>query len=631
MSKKVLIVEDDKNLAESLKSLFISKKMDVKISLSGQQAEHLVTLEQYDLLLVDVVLPKLNGLDLVRQIISKKLLHSRCKIWIISGVLKKTILPQDIMGHIDEFIEKPLNPRSIENKAEALIAKPADMLKKLQFFYLNWDKKQGNFLKNQEYIIKGHELMFICCYLYTIRFNGMLSVHYHNKDQKDEILFYEGKINSFKTADKTSYLGMLLIKNNLVSKAEIQKLLDKQTDKPLGDELVDGCYISPHQLDRILKEQLAIRLFKTMSQSTIVVSCQDFTVSRQFNQFAELEIKDYLSLINNWINSKVTVKWLKGFFKSCANLHLAPTTSFISTEQLIRYSKLDFFSQPISNPISVANFLANREETLGVQELYCRLLVRDLVIDTASVESTSNNYEFMEKKYKTFLEDAKKKTYFELMNLPLNAPVQKVEEVYKNMVKIFHPDRRSKDMPPELVEICDQCFILVRKMYQTLTDPIEKQAYKKKMGEDLNRHDFSIKEMYIKGRKNLKEGRYETALSQFESILKDKTAPGNVVLYYISARLKCLKSPPSTLEQKDISQLFERVSLEHRQSALFYFSKGLFKKATGDKKSAFELFTKAVLLDPTLSSARVERHNLNLSRKKKNSGPNFLSFFKKGA
>ena len=630
MSKNILIVEDDKNLAESLKNLFISKKMNVRVSFSGQQAEHLMTLEQYDLLLVDVVLPKLNGLDFIRQVIAKKLIHSSCPIWVISGVLKKHTLSKDITNHIDEFLEKPLNLRTIEKKIDHfLLNEPQNVLKSIQFFY-KWNKNKSNLLKTNKYIIKGHELMFICFYLYTIRFNGALSIHYQK--QIDEILFYEGKINSFKTKDEESYLGNLLIKNNLVSEKEIQKLLKKKTNKPLGNELVDSCYISPHQLNKVLKEQLAIRLFKAMNHGSIVVSCQDFTVSRQFDQFAELEIKDYLSLIHNWIQSKVSVKWLTGFFENCEALQLKPLVSAIPVEDLSRYSNMKFFSQPVPHSMSILEFLGNREKAEGMRELYCRLLVRQLVIETTPTKNISqNNYKIMKKKYQSFLQDANKKTYFELMNLPVNAPAQKIEEASKNLIKLFHPDRRSKTMPLDLQEICDECFLLVQQILQTLTDPIKRQEYTKKIGKRLKKDDFAVQETYMEGRKNLKKGLYAEALNQFESIFKDKTAPGDAVLYYISAKLKNKKSSLSTQEREQISHLFETVSLEYQQSALFFFSKALFKKATGDKKSAFEFFTKSILLDPTLTIARVERHNLDLVRKKKTKANSFLNMFKKGA
>ncbi len=632
MSHKILIVEDDKNLAESLKSLFVSKKIDVRISSSSQEAEQIITLEQYDLLVVDVVLPKMNGIDLIKRLISTGLLHSQCKIWLISGVLKQNIITQDIMSHVDDFMEKPLNLRSVEKKISSLfITHSKDLLKKLNFFYLHPDNKEGNILKNREYIIKGHELMFICFYLYSVRFNGMLSLDYHSKGQRDEVLFHNGKINSFKTADKTSYLGDLLVKHNLVSRENIQKLIDEETDRFLGDKLVDGCHISPHQLSRILKEQLAIRLFKTMGQASIVVSCQDFTVSRQFNQFVELDMRDYLSLVNNWIHSKVSARWLKGFFKNCEYMHVAPFKSLAGPEHLARYSKMSFFTHPVQGNTTVAHLLKSQNEMDSMRELYCRLLVRELVIDSAPRKNTANtDYAFMQKKYQAFLEDANKKTYFELMNLPVNAPVQKVEEVYKLMVKIFHPDRRNKDLPPELVDICDQCFILVKKIHHTLTDPAKRSAYLKSTGEALNKQDFVVQEMYMEGKKNLKEGRYTSALSQLESILTDKTAPGDTVLYYISARLKSTKFL-GTSEKEEIGRLFDNVGLEYQQTAMFYCAKGLFKKSTKNTKSAFEFFTKAILLDPTLQLARVERHSLGQSRQKKKSTSSLLGLFRKGA
>ena len=316
MNRRVLIVEDDKNLAESLKNIFIKRNISVKVSHSAKQAEHLISLEKYSLLVVDVVLPKINGIDFLKKIIPLGLLHSSCKVWLVSGVVNQQVISKDLMGHVDTFLKKPFHPNTLGKNIDRLFTAPEKRIRNLLFFYLN--RTGGvNELENKKYIIKGHELMFVCFYLYFIRFSGVLDIQLQGGEgATQQILFREGCISSFKCGDKSSYLGRLLVKNNLVKEEDIQKLLEQKSDLPLGDRLVAECYISPHQLQKMLQEQLAIRLFETMAHSSITVSSQSFVASKDINYAAYLGISDLLRLVDNWIHSKVNKVWLKDFFEN---------------------------------------------------------------------------------------------------------------------------------------------------------------------------------------------------------------------------------------------------------------------------------------------------------------------------
>ena len=628
MNKKVLIIEDDRNLAETLKGIFTKKNMDVKVKFSAQHAEHFISLEQYDLLIVDVVLPKVNGIDFLKKIIHKGMLHSSCKVWIISGVLSEKIISKEMVNYVNGFFKKPLNLNSIEEKIDTLFTVSDISSNSLHFFYLD-PKNKKYFIENHEYIIKGHELFFIYFYLCSIHFSGMLKIICQGSEKEAEVLFKSGSIINLKAQSSQAYLEMLLVKNKLVSKADIKKLLEEKSEGTLGDRLVEGCYISPHQLDKILKEQIAIRSFKFMGYSSIIVSCESDVPSIPANQDIGLDMKNLLSLINSWISIKVDVQWLKEFFNKNKNLHVSFLNRFVHAQRLSRYPGLDFLASPIQEQKTVSDILNSSSQTKdkAVCDLYCRLLVKENCLeDEASSNAVPVDYRFMEEKYKTFLKSKTTKNYFELMNLPLNASINQIEETYRNIVKIFHPDRRDSNMPKHLAEICDQCFFLIKHMYQTLSNPMEKQKYIEKLNSKEQSGIFVFKEAYLKGKRDLEMGSYAQAIQQFKVVLNSKDAPGDTVLYYIWSKIKSKTSKLSKIEQDKISNLFDKLGAEHKESAVFFFVKGLFMKSKGDRKSAYSLFTKAFLLDAKLTVARVEKHSLDVRNKNKKS---FISLFKK--
>ncbi|MCQ2406730.1 MAG: response regulator, partial [Oscillospiraceae bacterium] len=63
---KILVVEDEKILADSLADLLSSKGFDVETVYDGESGEEYALLGIYDLLILDVMVPKINGLELAK-------------------------------------------------------------------------------------------------------------------------------------------------------------------------------------------------------------------------------------------------------------------------------------------------------------------------------------------------------------------------------------------------------------------------------------------------------------------------------------------------------------------------------------------------------------------------------------
>ena len=65
---KILIIEDEKLLAESLKTLLELKGFEVEVVYDGEDGAEYAETGIYDLLIMDVMMPKLNGYQVARQV-----------------------------------------------------------------------------------------------------------------------------------------------------------------------------------------------------------------------------------------------------------------------------------------------------------------------------------------------------------------------------------------------------------------------------------------------------------------------------------------------------------------------------------------------------------------------------------
>jgi DNA-binding NtrC family response regulator len=121
MDKKViLIVEDDPTVGESLRLLFKKRGHEILLALNGKEALQLFRHEIVDLVVTDVVMPKMDGIELLEAV---KGLRPETEVIVISaqGTIEKAVQAMKL-GAFD-FIEKPINPRVISLLVERALEK----------------------------------------------------------------------------------------------------------------------------------------------------------------------------------------------------------------------------------------------------------------------------------------------------------------------------------------------------------------------------------------------------------------------------------------------------------------------------------------------------------------------------
>ena len=107
---RVLVVDDEKNIRDSLKWLIKSKGHQVELCASGEKAEVMVANTNFDLMLLDVRLPGKDGLQVLEKVVH---LQPDLKVIMISAHADlSTAVRATRLGAYD-FFEKPLNAEKI--------------------------------------------------------------------------------------------------------------------------------------------------------------------------------------------------------------------------------------------------------------------------------------------------------------------------------------------------------------------------------------------------------------------------------------------------------------------------------------------------------------------------------------
>lgn len=115
--KKILIIEDEKELTKVLQSYLEKENYQVKIAFRGDQGLQLWKQEQPDLILLDINLPGMNGLDVAREI--RKTSH--VPIVMITARVEEADQLIGLEAGADDYLTKPFSPRIVVAKVRAIL------------------------------------------------------------------------------------------------------------------------------------------------------------------------------------------------------------------------------------------------------------------------------------------------------------------------------------------------------------------------------------------------------------------------------------------------------------------------------------------------------------------------------
>jgi len=108
--RRVLVIDDEPDMAEWLALTVAGAGYEVRVATRGAEADALFTSWQPDAALVDLVLPDVNGADLVRRF---KSVLPRTEVLVISGQGSIPRAVEAIKAGATYFLEKPIDAESV--------------------------------------------------------------------------------------------------------------------------------------------------------------------------------------------------------------------------------------------------------------------------------------------------------------------------------------------------------------------------------------------------------------------------------------------------------------------------------------------------------------------------------------
>jgi DNA-binding response OmpR family regulator len=115
--KKILLVEDEKKIRWLVKDYLEENNYEVDEAENGEVAFDMFYNGKYDLVITDIMMPKMNGIDLVKEI----RMFSKIPIIMLTA---KTTDEDELTGlnyGADDYVKKPFNPDVLLKRVEVLL------------------------------------------------------------------------------------------------------------------------------------------------------------------------------------------------------------------------------------------------------------------------------------------------------------------------------------------------------------------------------------------------------------------------------------------------------------------------------------------------------------------------------
>ena len=120
--KRVLVVEDDRTLSHALVSLLESAGFSAASAGDGRAALTMIGRNAFDLIILDLGLPRVSGLDVLAEI---QKLESPPKVIVVTADETPATMLQAIHDRAYQYIVKPAPPKTIVELVEAAFAAPS--------------------------------------------------------------------------------------------------------------------------------------------------------------------------------------------------------------------------------------------------------------------------------------------------------------------------------------------------------------------------------------------------------------------------------------------------------------------------------------------------------------------------
>ena len=137
---KILVIEDEKLLAQSIRALLEQKGFTVETVYDGETGAEYAKLGIYDLLILDVMMPGLDGFEVARQVRAQRCATPILMLTARSGIEDRI---QGLNAGADYYLTKPFDTRELLACINALLRRQGNQVDELKFGGTSLDLGSG--------------------------------------------------------------------------------------------------------------------------------------------------------------------------------------------------------------------------------------------------------------------------------------------------------------------------------------------------------------------------------------------------------------------------------------------------------------------------------------------------------
>ncbi|MBI2166107.1 MAG: response regulator [Chloroflexi bacterium] len=122
MTKRVLVADDEEEILALISATLGYGDYEVLLAHNGEEALRLAQEAQVDLVLLDIMMPKMDGLEVCRALKADTATAST-KVVIITALAQEADRRRALEAGADDYFAKPFSPTTLLTKVEEILAR----------------------------------------------------------------------------------------------------------------------------------------------------------------------------------------------------------------------------------------------------------------------------------------------------------------------------------------------------------------------------------------------------------------------------------------------------------------------------------------------------------------------------
>jgi len=110
--RRILVIDDEPSIRKALQIGLSSREFEVNAAENGKRGVEQETQRRYDVVIVDLCLPDLDGLEVIEQI---RIRSPEIVTILITGNTGRDSLTHSALYHVDSYLEKPLDMKTVKD------------------------------------------------------------------------------------------------------------------------------------------------------------------------------------------------------------------------------------------------------------------------------------------------------------------------------------------------------------------------------------------------------------------------------------------------------------------------------------------------------------------------------------